>query len=213
VTFTVPALAGLTLSVLGEERNVKIMADGVFTDQFNPLATHIYLTDLPEFKGTLTAAQAQIDAANAARKQPGNLAFEDSGVEVTASSTGLYTPSPQRVVDGIRDGMSWRAKDFNGSDWLELAWPQSQQLSRLRIYTDTLADFQVQVPEGASGWRSVATVTDVAANPVEVKFETVRTDRVRINITRLRSAAKTSNIWEVEVYRALELGGLGSNFK
>jgi hypothetical protein len=200
VTFTVPALAGRTLSVLGEERNVKIMADGVFTDQFKPLATHIYLTDLPEFKGTLTAAQAQIDAANAARKQPGNLAFEDSGVEVTASSTGLYTPSPQRVLDGIRDGMSWRAKDFNGSDWLELAWPQSQQLSRLRIYTDTLADFQVQVPESASGWRSVATVTDAAANPVEIKFEPVRTDRVRINITRLRSGAKASSIWEVEVY-------------
>jgi len=52
----------------------------------------------------------------------------------------------------------------------------------------------------ASGWRDVATVSDVSASPATGEFPMTSTTRLRLKITGLRSGAKASNISEIEAY-------------
>jgi hypothetical protein len=170
----------------------------------SPYATHIFVTD-PAFANfeRIADVQASVDAANAARKQPGNLAFEDSGVMLRVSSQGNYQPTPVWMVDGMREGRGWKALPFARNDWVELTWPRPQSIGRLAIYTDTLAAFEVQVAEGDDAkpvWRTVATGNEAADNPVDVTFEPVQTTRLRISISRLREGAAASRIWEIEAY-------------
>jgi hypothetical protein len=204
VVFKAPSLASRELVVLGEDRTVKVGVDGSFSDRFDVYGSHVYVTDAAFSKvETISAVQKKIDEANAARKQPGNLAFEDSGVMLRASSQGKYQPTPVRMVDGVRDGMGWKAMPFEGADWIELTWPQPQTIGRLAIYTDTLADFAVEITEGSDAkpvWRSIATVNGGASNPVVTSFDPVKTTRLRLAISKLRSGSKVSRIWEIEAY-------------
>jgi len=204
VAFKAAPLAGRELVVLGEGRTVKVAADGTWSERFDPYASHVYVTD-PQFANfeRLSTVQERIDAANAARKQPGNLAFEDSGVMLRVSSQGVFQPEPVWMVDGVRGGRSWAAKPFEGADWIELNWPKAQKIGRLAIYTETLADCEVQVAEGDDAkpvWRTVATVKDAAVNPVGVTFAPVETARLRINVSRLRQGCAATRIWEIEAY-------------
>jgi len=71
------------------------------------------------------------------------------------------------------------------------------------IYTDAIADFDVQVAtadDAKPEWRTLASVKDAAANPVELTFEPTEAARLRINIFRLRDGIKTTRIWEIEAY-------------
>lgn len=204
VVFKVPACAGRELVVLGESRTVKADADGAFTDRFDVYGTHIYLTDaaLANFE-TLASVQQKIDDGNAARKQPGNLAFEDSGVVCRVSSQGQYHPTPVWMVDGVRDGRGWSAKPFEGADWIELTWPKAQKIGRVALYTNSIADCEVQVPvddKAESEWRSVASIKAATSNPIEVTFEPTEAKHVRIHVSRLREGSKTTRIWEIEAY-------------
>lgn len=199
-----PALAGRELVVLGEGRTVTVAEDGNLSARFEPYATHLFVTD-PAFATfeRIADVQATIDAANAARKQPGNLAFEDSGVMLRVSSQGKYQSSPVWMVDGIRAGKGWKALPFTGNDWVELTWPRPQSIGRLAIHTDALADIEIQVAEGDDAkpvWRRVAAVKDAASDPVEVTFEPVETHRLRVAISRLRTGVAASRIWEIEAY-------------
>jgi hypothetical protein len=205
VVFKAPALAGRELVVLGEGRTLKVTADGSFTEHFEAYATHLYLTDsaFADFQ-RVSAVQEKIDAANVSRKQPGNLAFEDSGVMLRVSSQGTFQPGPVWMVDGVRGGMSWIAKPFKGADWIELTWPKPQKIGRLAIYTEAIADCEVQAAEGDAAkpvWRTVATVKEAATNPVQVTFEPAETARLRINVSRLRGGIKSTQIWEIEAYK------------
>lgn len=204
VTFKVPALAGRELFVVGEGRTVKVGDDGAFTEKFDVYGTHLYVTDtaFANFE-QLAAVQEKIDAANAARKQPGNLAFEDSGVMIRTSSQGPSQPTPVWMLDGVRDGRGWRAKPFEGADWVELSWPKPQKIGRVVIHTDAVADCEVQVATGDDAkpeWRSLASVQAATTNPIELTFEPTEAARLRFNISRLREGIKTTAIWEIEVY-------------
>jgi hypothetical protein len=204
VAFKAPALAGRELIVLGEDRTVKVGADGTFSDQFDVYGTHVYVTDaaLANFE-TLASVQKKIDEGNAALKQPGNLAFEDSGVMIRSSSQGSFQPTPVWMLDGVRDGRGWRAKPFEGADWVELFWPKPQKIGRVVIYSDAIADCEVLVATGndaKSDWRSLASVKAATTNPIELTFEPTEVTRIRINISRLREGIKTTRIWEIEAY-------------
>ena len=84
---------------------MQVGADGRFSDRFDVYGSHIYITDLAFAKSELLSeVHKQIDEANAARKRPGNIAFEDSGVKLRVSSQAKYQPTPIRLVDGVRDG-------------------------------------------------------------------------------------------------------------
>jgi hypothetical protein len=204
VVFKASALAGRELIVLGEDRTLKVGADGTFSDRFDAYGTHIYVTDAALAKSeTLASVQKKIDEGNAARKQPGNLAFEDSGVMVRSSSQGLFQPGPWWMVDGVRDGRGWRAKPFEGADWIDLSWPKPQKIGRVVIYTDAIADCEVQFATGDDAkpeWRSLASVKAATTNPIELTLEPTEVTRIRINISRLRDGIKTARIWEFEAY-------------
>jgi hypothetical protein len=204
VVFKVPALAGRELIVLGEDRTVKVGADGAFTDRFDVYGTHVYVTDaaLANFE-TLASVQKKIDEGNAARKQPGNLAFEDSGVMIRSSSQGRFQPTPVWMLDGVRDGRPWRAKPFEGADWVELFWPKPQKISRVVIYSDAIADCEVVVATGNDAkpeWRSLASVKAATTNPIELTFEPTEAKHLRIHVSRLREEIKATGIWEIEAY-------------
>ena len=204
VAFKVPALAGRELIVLGEDRTVKVGADGAFTDRFDVYGTHVYVTDaaLANFE-TLASVQKKIDDGNAARKQPGNLAFEDSGVMIRSSSKGTHQPAPVWLVDGVRDGSGWKAMPFEGADWVELSWPKPQKIGRVVIYSDAIADCEVQVAVGNEAkpeWRSLASAKASTSNPIELTFEPTEAKHLRIHVSRLREEIKATGIWEIEAY-------------
>jgi hypothetical protein len=204
VSFKVPALAGRELVVLGEGRTVKVGADGAFADQFDFYGTHVYVTDaaLANFE-TLASVQQKIDDGNAARKQPGNLAFEDSGVVLRASSQGLFQPTPVWLVDGVRDGRGWKAMPFEGADWVELSWPKPQKIGRVVIYSNAIADCEVQVAVGNEAqpeWRSLASAKAATSNSIELTFEPTEAKHLRIHVSRLREEIKATGIWEIEAY-------------
>lgn len=112
VTLTVPGLAGRAqrLAVVSEEREVAIAGDA-FTDHFGPFEAHVYTTGPAPALTAVDSIVAEIAVANAARRKPGNLAFQEfegDGVVVTASSN--YASRYQRpdtglwhVVDGVVD--------------------------------------------------------------------------------------------------------------
>jgi hypothetical protein len=205
VVFKAPALAGRELVVLGEGRTVKVAEDGTLSEHFDPYGTHLYLTD-PAFANfeRMAAVQKKIDVANAVRKQPGNLAFEDSGVTVRVSSQGLFQPTPVWLVDGVREGRSWAAMPFAGNDWIELNWPKPQAIGRVALFTDSVADAEIQVAEGEDAkpaWRSVATVKDAATASIEFSFDPIKTSRLRIFISRLRTGSDATRIGEIEAYQ------------
>jgi hypothetical protein len=203
VKFMAPSLAGLKLYVLGEQRIIHVSTAGDFTDQFTGLATHLYLTkNLKSNLPGLADIQEEIDGVNASRKHQGNLAFEDSGVQVTASSIGAWKPSPQRVVDGLRGGMSWQSGKFPKSEWIELEWPKPQKIGKLVIYTESLADIQIQIPKTDSEqWQTITEMTDTNVNPVHITFpQQIQSDKLRLYITRLRDGFNHAGIWEIEAY-------------
>ncbi|MFO8079780.1 MAG: hypothetical protein R6V07_05675, partial [Armatimonadota bacterium] len=195
-------LAGLpeSLHVVSEDRQVQT-AGGAIADSFEIYATHIYTTD--ETLGgreTLDAVQQRIAEADAALEKPGNVAFEDRGVEVEISSGAQYSNNPARVVDGVEIGMGWRADtSFRGDQWLALTWPEEQTFSRVVVFTPTIAELAVQVPDGED-WRTVGHARSDGEGPLEATFDSTTADRLRLVVETLAEDAAGPTIQEVEVY-------------
>ncbi|MFW6156403.1 MAG: hypothetical protein ACOC7J_03710, partial [Armatimonadota bacterium] len=206
-TATEPQEAAITLAdlpdalhVVSEDRQVQT-ADGAIADSFDVYATHIYTTDetLAD-RDTLDAVQQRIAEADAAREKPGNLAFEDRGVEVEISSGAQYGNTPARVVDGVEIGMGWRADtSFGGDQWLALTWPEEQTFSRVVVFTPTVAELAVQVPDG-DDWRTVGHARGDGEGPLEATFDSTTADRLRLVVETLVEDAAGPTIQEVEVY-------------
>jgi hypothetical protein len=201
VEFTLPQEIGQGLHVVSENRTVPVK-NGRLSDDFTPYATHIYTnSEKLAARELLADVQQAIDKANAARKKPGDLAFEDSGVSITTSSNSTYGSTPDRVVDGILTNMKWQdgtPKKF--PDWITLAWPSVQKIGRIVVYTDTLADFEVQTPGEGDQWRTVKSVTSASVNPVEASFEPIETKAIRIMVSKLRPGEDYSRVFEIEAY-------------
>ena len=90
---------------------------------------------------------------------------------------------------------------FEGADWIELTWPKAQKVARVVIYTDAIADCEVQVAESdETNWRTVAATTSATTNPIELTFEPTQATRLRIPVSRLREGVKSTRISEIEVY-------------
>lgn len=186
------------LYVVSEDRSVEL-ADGVFSDSFATYAAHVYTTDeaLAD-RRTLADVQAEIAAADRARKKPGNLAFEDSGVEIEVSSGARYNNTPARVVDGIEQYMGWRADPTHeGPQWLQLTWPQDVTVGRVVVYTPSIRSLAIEVPEG-DGWTAVAEAA--GEDRLEATFDPVTTRSIRVLIQELAEEAREATIQEVEAY-------------
>lgn len=206
-TATEPQEATITLAegpprlfVVSEDRAVGL-AGGAITDTFGIYATHIYTTDEDlARRDTLQSVQQRIAEADAARKKPGNLAFEDSGVALEISSGARYNNTPARVVDGIETHMGWRAdRAAQGTPWIVLRWPEEQTFSRVVIYTSNVLSLEVQVPGTEEGqWQTVAEAS--GEERLEATFESTTADAIRLVVTSVTEDASGAAIQEVEVY-------------
>lgn len=196
-TFTVKG-APASLYVVSEGRKVSL-AGGSFTDEFGVYASHVYSSrEALAGREPMANVQAAIDRANADRKKPGNLAFEENGTRVVVSSGAQYGNEPDRVLDGITRGMGWvsRTPDKLG-EWLQVIWPSEQTLGRVVAYSTTVAEAEVQVPAGEDQWRTVGKLT---GDPLTATFAPVKTSKIRLLVTALRPEQKFSRVQEVEAY-------------
>lgn len=212
IAFEVPGMNG-PLGVVSEGRQIPA-AGGRWRDRFGPFECRIYTTakvpDLP----TVAAVTAEIAAANAARRKPGNLAyqeFEGDGVVVTASSShaGKYQRPDNglwHVVDGVIDRtdhyrcLTWQDTTENqGPDWLEIKLPQPNTIGRVVVcpFEQSLKDYRVQVFANGE-WQDVATATDQKGDEATHRFAPVTSERVRLLVTATNGPA--AKVTEVEVY-------------
>lgn len=212
IAFEVAGMKG-PLGVVSEGRQVPA-PEGRWLDRFGPFECHIYTTakvpDLP----AVTAVTAAIAAANAARRKPGNLVyqeFEGDGVVVTASSNqaGKYRRPDNglwHVVDGVIDRtdhygcLTWRDTTENqGPDWLEIRLPQPRAIGRAVVFPfeQSLKDYRVQVFANGE-WQDVATAMDQKADAATHRFAPVTSDRVRLLVTATHGPV--AKVTEVEVY-------------
>ncbi len=204
-TATEPQQATITLAgmperlyVVSEGRAIQT-ADGALADSFGVYETHVYTTSAAiADRDTKQSVQEQIAQADAARKKPGNLAFEGQGVEVEISSHARYNNAPARVLDGIETHMGWRADHtVPGEPWLVLRWPEEQTFSRVVVYTSNVLAVKVEVAEG-DGWRTIAEVS--GEGRLEATFDAVAADAIRLLVTKTAEDATGAAIQEVEVY-------------
>jgi len=196
-TFTVKG-AQANLFVVSEGRSVTL-ANGSFTDQFDVYATHVYSTrEALASREKLADAQAAIDRDHAARKKPGNLAFEEHETRVVVSSGAQYGNTPDRVLDGVPRGMGWLSKEPNKlGEWLQVIWPAEQTIGHVVAYTTSIQEAEVQVPVGEGQWK---TVGKLSGEPLTASFEPVQASTVRLLVTRLQPEKKQSTLQEVEAY-------------
>jgi len=212
IAFDVAAMRG-PLGVVSEGRQIPA-PEGRWRDRFGPFECHIYTTaKVPELPA-VTAVTAEIAAANAARRKPGNLVyqeFEGDGVVVTASSNqaGKYRRPDNglwHVVDGVIDRtdhygcLTWRDTTENqGPDWLEIRLPQPRAIGRAVVFPfeQSLKDYRVQVFANGE-WQDVATAMDQKADAATHRFAPVTSDRVRLLVTATHGPV--AKVTEVEVY-------------
>ncbi len=201
ITVKMPQPTPAELTVVSENRAVPVKA-GAVTDSFAKYATHIYTTvKALGSRAQLDDALAEITAAEQAMRKPGNLAFRDSEVVVAASSSrGNHE---MKVLDGAVKGLAWSDDTYRKlPDWLSLTWPEPQTIGRIVIYTGSIADLKLQVPDenAADGWRTLAEAQELNQPSVELQFEPIPLKSFRILSTKLRDDAKFSIIYEVEAY-------------
>lgn len=217
IDINIPGITKISkvLNVISENRTVNL-SDDRFRDKFGPFEVHIYTTskDLPELQ-TVNEICEKIDKANASRKKAGNLAFqmfEDDGVKITASSNeaskfrrddaGLW-----HVVDGVRDtkvdrykNLVWHDKTPDiFPDWIEIQLPKQEDINKVVVYpfNKSLKDYSVQGYINGE-WKDLDKVTGKKEDIIEHKFNTVKTDRVRLFITAANG--KNSEVTEIEIY-------------
>jgi hypothetical protein len=190
------------LYVVSESRTVPVQ-EGAVRDRFGVYQTHLYATD-PALGGRedIDVPTTAIARANAARRQPGNLAFEDSGVRVVVSSQTQYGSAPTRLTDGVRDGMCWRAGTPGETpDWAQLTWPSPQRLGRVVVWAEGVATLEAQVPGGDGAWQTVGRAAAAAAGPTEVRLAPpVFTRQLRLLFTGNAAGQPQTVVYEVEAY-------------
>lgn len=169
--------------VISEGRSVTA-AGGVLKDHFELYDTNLYTTDpVVSQKLDLAGEAARIAAADKARQWPGNLAFEGRGTTVQVSSKSRYGSTPDRVVDGVLYGMAWRdgtSKKY--PDWLQLDFKQEENIGRVVVYSATIDQATVQVPDG-EGWRDLGGLQREDEHKLSLTCEPIRTKALRLNIT------------------------------
>ena len=191
----------VAMHVVSEKRKVAVNADGEFADHFDAYGTHIYTTvdDLAK-RETLADAQKKIDARDAARRKPGNLAFEDHGTKVAVSSESRYGSTPARLLDGVTGGMGWRDGTADEvPDWVEVVWPEPVEVGRVVVYSETIAELAVLAPKDG-GWTEVGAASGLEGPEISVQFQPLTTDRLRVEVRKNRPDEKFTFITEIEAY-------------
>jgi len=189
------------LYVVSEDRSVPV-DDDQFSDHFEYYDTHIYVSDEQIAKReTLAEVHAEIAKRDAARKKPGNLAFEDSGIKVTACSEIDIKTTTNKLFDGTTGGRGWRdGTPSEFPDWIEVAWPKAVEFNRVVVASETAAEIAVLVPDQDGGWKQVAVTKRIADPEATLRFPTVKSDRFRVEVRKNRRGESSTTIAEIEAY-------------
>jgi len=190
------------LHVISEARTL-VAENGLFKDRLELYQTHLYTTDANlSRRATLADVQADIDRADHARRRPGNLAFEEAGTKVTFSSKSRYGSTADRVVDGVRGGMTWQdGTKGKCPDWLAVEWPQPVEIARVRVFSRTIRAAKIQGRSGPDGpWKDLASVPQATGDGLDVKFPAATVRAIRIYVTSNRTGQDLTRITEVEAY-------------
>jgi len=189
-----------TLHVVSEDRALPVSTNASFTDLFECYATHIY-TSNPHLakRESIASAQAEIDKRDSARKKPGNLAFEDNGTRMTASSE-TDRKSVNKLFDGVLGGRGWLGgKSGRNHDWIEIAWPKELTLGRIVVVSDTISKLAVLAPKGDT-WQELAVASRIKDPQVTLRFPPVTVNRLRVEVRKKRRGQQATKITEIEAY-------------
>ncbi len=121
-----------------------------------------------------------------------------------AKASNVYhgdpTWGPDKAVDEAW-GTRWATDDDQHAAWLQVDLGGARRIGRayVREAFDRVREFQIEVADGAGEWRAVYRAQKIGGDGVDVKFEPVTAERVRLNIT---AATVGPTIWEFEVYEA-----------
>lgn len=186
--------------VLSENRSIEVKDGGIFRDHFEPYATHVYVTK-PMDSGiaTLEEVQKEVELANKARKKAGNVAFEDSGVKVSMSSSEDLS-AVVRLNDGIFEGINWASKKGEElPQWIELSWGKPVKLAKIVIYSDTIENAKIQVEEGGQ-WADIADFKRRSAGHLRAIFKEKEVNKIRIFISEKKPGVDSVTLSEIEAY-------------
>lgn len=212
ITMTVPELGDTELQVVGEERSIKVK-NGTFTDVFNNFQVHIYTTETeaPPIK-PFQKVEEEIEAVYAARRKPGNLAYQRyEGTKLIVSASSNHYAGPRRhpnaalwhVTDGSMEPgshMTWIDTTPDAApDWLELKFHKPLKIGRVVVYPleNSLRDYEIQIFRNGT-WEAVAKIQNASGEAQTHSFPSVETDSLRIWVTATNG--KHVNIVEIEVY-------------
>ena len=124
--------------------------------------------------------------------------------EASASSIEVIGLEPDKAVDG---SPSTRWSSSKGMpQWIELKWPSIQEIRGISIlFEKALAiDYSVEIWDGEKWIEEVKVMDNNSTNRLHDFTEPVKTDRLRIYVTRAKLPFNTVSIFEVKVYQNIQ---------
>jgi len=127
------------------------------------------------------------------------------GCKATASNVyggDVASWGPQHAIDmdiGAEGGTRWATDDEVRSAWLEvnLGKPRLMGQATISEHLDSVRAWELQVPDARTGWRTIYRGTRIGGPGVDVRFDPVQSDRIRLSITQ---ATLGPTIWDFAVY-------------
>jgi len=109
---------------------------------------------------------------------------------------------PQRTVDmniTVEAGTRWATDDDVKAAWVEVDLGGNKTFNRATAseYLDAIRAFEIQVPDGKDGWKTIYRGRSIGGPGVDVTFEPVTTDRVRLAIT---DSTGGPTLWDFAIY-------------
>ncbi len=109
---------------------------------------------------------------------------------------------PQHAIDmdiTPEAGTRWATDDVQRAAWLEVDLGGSKTYARATIseFLDSIRTFELQVPDGQGGWKSIYTGERIGGPGIDVCFKPVTSDRIRLSITE---AVLGPTIWDFALY-------------
>jgi hypothetical protein len=85
------------------------------------------------------------------------------------------------------------------SAWLEVDLGGKKTFARATIseFLDSIQAFELQVPDGEGGWKAIHRGKTIGGPGLDITFEPVTTDRIRLSITE---AVLGPTIWDFALY-------------
>ncbi|HBO44301.1 MAG TPA: hypothetical protein DD670_10295 [Planctomycetaceae bacterium] len=111
---------------------------------------------------------------------------------------------PDRAIDmdiTLDAGTRWATDEEVKTAWLEvdLGGPKTFNRATLSEFLDRVRAFKLEVPDGRGGWKAVHRGSTIGGPGIDVTFDPVTADRIRLAIT---DSTGGPTIWDFAIYPA-----------